>query len=182
MAAMSQCLWSSASRFTSGSMEDGSKGSIGCRTGCGTWLQFLLIFVSRSLQTPGTSSRPSVSCQRTRFRQARIRESGVCSGVCDRREVSFIQREQRVVKGLYVACHLVTLPRFEAPDCGLLSSALLNVTGQFTLKAANHVLPVAMLAQRSLKLCWRQVAKVALWRLVWLGARVRGRALMREQS
>ena len=62
-------LWSSASRFTSGSMEDGSKGSTGCRTGCGTWLQFRLIFVSRSLQTPGTSSRPSVSCQRTRFRR-----------------------------------------------------------------------------------------------------------------
>ena len=56
MAAMSQCLWSSASRFTNGSMEDGSKGSIGCGTGCGTWLQFLLIFVSRSLQTPGTST------------------------------------------------------------------------------------------------------------------------------
>ena len=86
----------------------------------------------------------------------------VAHGGCDRREVSFIQGEQHVVKGLYVACHLVTLPRFEASDCGLLSSGLLNVTGQCTLKAANHVLPVAMLTKRSLKHCWRQVAKVAL--------------------
>ena len=86
----------------------------------------------------------------------------VAYGVCDRREVSFIQGKQHVVKGLYVACHLGTLQCFEAPDCRLLSSGLLNVTGQFTLKAANHVLPVAMLTKRSVKLCWRQVAKVAL--------------------
>ena len=76
--------------------------------------------------------------------------------------MSFIRREQHVVKGLYVACHLLTLPPFEAPDRGLLSSGLLNVTGQFTLKAVNHVLPVVMLTKRSFKLCWRQVARVAL--------------------
>ena len=81
-------------------------------------------------------------------------------GVCDRREVSFIQGRQHVVKGLYVACHLGILQCFEAPDCRLLSSGLLSVTGQFTLKAANHVLPVAMLTERSWKLCWRQVARL----------------------
>ena len=167
---MSQCLWSSASRFTSGSMEDGSKGSIGCGTGCGTWLQFLLTFVSRSLHTPATSAASAPDFAKQELER-------VAYGVCDRREVSFIQGEQHVVKGLYVACHLVTLSRFEASDCGLLSSGLLNVTGQCTLKAANHVLPVAMLTKRSLKHCWRQVAKVALWGVVWLEACLRERAL-----
>ena len=179
--AMSQSLWSFGSRFTNGPMEDGSNDSTRCGTRCGTWLQFLLIFVSRSLQDPAISSRTSVSYQRRDFRQARIRESDVCSAVCDWRELSLIQGEQHLVKGLYVACHLVTLQSFEAPeapDGGLLmSSGLLNVTGQFSLKAANHVLPLVMLTNRSFKLGWSQLAKVAPWRLVWLGARVRGRML-----
>ena len=64
--------------------------------------------------------------------------------------LSLIQGEQHVVKGLHVAGHLVTLQCFEAPDCGLLmSSGLLNITSQFSLKAANHVLPVVIRTEAS---------------------------------
>ena len=125
MAAKSQCLWSSASRFTNGSMEDGS---IRCG-GCGTWLRLLLIFISRPLQTLATSSRPSISCQCRRFCQARVRESEtyVQQSATEGR-LSLIQREQHVVKGLHVVCHGTVTPQWsEVPDCGLLmSSGLLN--------------------------------------------------------
>ena len=75
--------------------------------------------LSRIQPYPAISSRPSVRYQRRTFRQARIRKSDVQQSVIEGR-LSLIQGEQHVVKGLYVACHLVTLQCLEAPDCGLL--------------------------------------------------------------
>ena len=51
------------------------------------------------------------------------------------RRLSLIQCEQHVVQGLYVACLLVTLQCFEAPDCSfLVSSGLLNIAHEQKLQ------------------------------------------------